>query len=126
MAELGNFIKEKRDALGKTMREMAKALDLSTAYISDIEKGNRKPSDAVLDKIADFLQLENTERSNLYDLAAEEKGGTAPHDVSSYITQNKPALVALRKAQSMGATKKDWENFVSQLEQNRKGADNGK
>ena len=37
----GRFVRERRERLGKTVRGFAKELDITPAYLSDIEKGNR-------------------------------------------------------------------------------------
>ena len=41
--KFGEFIKEKRSAIGKTLRGLAADLDIAPAFMSDIEKGHRYP-----------------------------------------------------------------------------------
>jgi len=52
---LGERIRELREAEDKSLRELAREVDVSAAFVSDIELGKRYPSDAVLEKIASIL-----------------------------------------------------------------------
>ena len=37
----GKFVREHREALGKSLRSVAAEIEMIPAYLSDIEKGNR-------------------------------------------------------------------------------------
>ena len=39
----GEYVKQRRESLGMTMKEFAEQVKLSPAYLCDFEKGNRKP-----------------------------------------------------------------------------------
>jgi transcriptional regulator with XRE-family HTH domain len=52
---LGERIRELREAKDISLREFAAKLDVSPAFVSDIELGRRYPSDAVLAKMAKIL-----------------------------------------------------------------------
>lgn len=52
---LGERIRELREAADKSLRELARDVGVSAAFMSDIELGKRYPSDEVLEKIADEL-----------------------------------------------------------------------
>jgi transcriptional regulator with XRE-family HTH domain len=52
---LGQTIRELREKKDLSMRELAKKLDLSPAFLSDVELGRRHPSDETLAKIARML-----------------------------------------------------------------------
>jgi transcriptional regulator with XRE-family HTH domain len=52
MESLGQYMRRRRDELDLSLREFAKRLDCSPAFISDIELGRRHPSDKVLGDIA--------------------------------------------------------------------------
>lgn len=52
---LGERIRELRDGKDVSLREFAKKLHLSAAFVSDIELGRRNPSEDVLARIAKFL-----------------------------------------------------------------------
>ena len=57
MEGIGPFIRKRRDELDLSLRELAKKLDCSPAFISDIELGRRHPSDKVLAEIARVLKV---------------------------------------------------------------------
>lgn len=52
---LGERIRELRQSADKSLRELAKEVEVSAAFLSDIELGKRYPSDDVLRKIAKRL-----------------------------------------------------------------------
>ena len=54
----------------------------------------------------------------MFDLAGESKNEIAP-DLPNYIRDNDSVVVALRTARDLGATQKDWENFVRELREKR-------
>jgi transcriptional regulator with XRE-family HTH domain len=61
MEGIGPFIRKRRDELDLSFRELAKKLDCSLAFISDIELGRRHPSDKVLIEIAKILKVKSEE-----------------------------------------------------------------
>ena len=52
---LGQTIRELREEKDLSVRELAKKLDLSPAFLSDVELGRRHPSDDTLARIARIL-----------------------------------------------------------------------
>ncbi len=52
---LGQTIRELRESKDLSGRELAKKVDVSAAFLSDVELGRRHPSDETLVKIAHFL-----------------------------------------------------------------------
>lgn len=52
MKTLGERIRELREARDLSLREFAKAVDTSAAFLSDVELGRRHPSEPVLKVIA--------------------------------------------------------------------------
>lgn len=52
---LGERIRELREAEDLSLRELAREVNVSAAFLSDIELGKRYPSDDVLEKIAQRL-----------------------------------------------------------------------
>ena len=74
-AEFGQYLRSVRQAKKISIRQLAKAVNKTPTYISDIEKGNNKPPEReLLDRIITALQLEEFPdiRNRLYDLAAKE------------------------------------------------------
>jgi transcriptional regulator with XRE-family HTH domain len=60
---LGSIIRKQRELAAMPMRQFAAAVGISNPYLSQIERGLRAPSEAVLSAIADSLQ---TSADDLY------------------------------------------------------------
>jgi len=56
MKTLGQRIRELREEKDLSLRELAKKIEVSAAFLSDIELGRRYPSDKVLAGIAQVLE----------------------------------------------------------------------
>jgi transcriptional regulator with XRE-family HTH domain len=82
MEGLGPFMRRRRDELDLSLREFAKRLDCSAAFISDIELGRRHPSEKVLAEIARVLDV-GLEKLQAMDVRA-------PIDDIKRLTQDDP------------------------------------
>jgi transcriptional regulator with XRE-family HTH domain len=67
---LGAAVKEIRTARAITQEELARRTDLHPTYISDIERGARNPSFAVLVRLADGLDVSMADLGAAYDRIA--------------------------------------------------------
>lgn len=115
--EFGQFLTEKRVEKKVTLKELATALQISPAYLCDIEKGRRyPPAKEKLGQIADIFQLTKEERIYMYDLAAFAKEGSVSADLVPYIMENEILRAFLRKAQEIGLTDEDWKELMTTLE----------
>ncbi len=54
---LGEFIREARKRKRASIVQIAKAAEISTSFLSDIERGRRSPSDPVLERLAKSLGI---------------------------------------------------------------------
>lgn len=54
---LGDFIREQRESSKISVRELAKSAGVSNPYLSQIERGLRKPSAQILQQIAKGLRI---------------------------------------------------------------------
>lgn len=54
---LGEFVRSKRDELDISLRELARQLDITPPFLSDIELGKRYPSEPVMVKLAEFFKM---------------------------------------------------------------------
>jgi transcriptional regulator with XRE-family HTH domain len=72
MKRFGELLRDARRKAGKTLGDVARLLGISVVYLSDVERGNRKPfgRDRVL-AIAEFLQ---TNPGELLRAASRERG----------------------------------------------------
>ena len=56
-ADLGGFIREQRRLTHLSLRKLAELADVSNPYLSQIERGLRKPSADILQQIAKALRI---------------------------------------------------------------------
>lgn len=54
---LGAFIRDQRDQAEMSLRQLAKAAEVSNPYLSQVERGLRKPSAEILSRIAQGLRI---------------------------------------------------------------------
>jgi transcriptional regulator with XRE-family HTH domain len=98
---LGAVIRAQRELAALPMRQFAAAVGISNPYLSQIERGLRAPSDAVLAAIAESLQ---TSAENLYaeagfvEPSAEEDDGDRPARLETEIEAATELTSAQRKA----------------------------
>src|ERR671932_931989 len=57
MRELGTYIREQRSSANVSLRQLAKLAGVSNPYLSQIERGLRKPSAEILQQIAKALRI---------------------------------------------------------------------
>ena len=57
MRELGAYIREQRSSAEISLRQLAKLAGVSNPYLSQIERGLRKPSAEILQQIAKALRI---------------------------------------------------------------------
>lgn len=114
----GEFIKEKRSAIGMTLRGLAASLDIAPAFMSDIEKGHRyPPNKEKLYEMARILRLSEEDTNTMFDLAAKERENAVSPDLPEYIMNNENVRVALRMARDKGASNAAWQKVIEILEQ---------
>ncbi len=108
----GEYVKQRRELLGKTMRAFASEVEISPAYLCDIENGNRKAPERFLDKFAKALVItESEELNSFYDLAGVSKNGQHS-DINGYIQSLPSARMALRTAKDNNFTDEDWLELI--------------
>lgn len=116
MEGIGPFIRKRRDELDLSLRELAKRLDCSPAFISDIELGRRHPSDKVLIEIAKILKVK-VEDLRKIDVRP-------PIDDIKRVTQDDPSFaLAFRTVIDNKVSAEDLLEWLNQKEDERKGKD---
>lgn len=55
--DIGGFIREQRDQAQMSLRQLASAAGVSNPYLSQVERGLRKPSAEILNRIAQGLRI---------------------------------------------------------------------
>jgi transcriptional regulator with XRE-family HTH domain len=57
MTSIGEYIRQQREQAGKSVRQLAEAAGISNPYLSQIERGLRKPSAEILQQVAKGLRV---------------------------------------------------------------------
>ena len=113
--DLGQYVSLQRTARCITCRHLSQMVGISTAYLSQLERGIRlNPDPQLLLRIAQALSLSPEEATTLFDLYAETTGNLPP-DITEYLNGNSIVQRALRQAREANATEEDWEHFIEQL-----------
>ena len=75
-SQVGDFIREQRSAAKVSLRELARVAGVSNPYLSQVERGLRKPSAEILSSIARGLSIS---AETLYEQAGilDRRAGTA-------------------------------------------------
>ena len=116
MEGIGPFIRKRRDELDLSLRELAKKLDCSPAFISDVELGRRHPSDKVLVEIARILEVK------IEDLRGMDV--RAPIEEIKRAALNDPTFaLAFRTMLDKKISADELLEFVQRKENERKGKD---
>ena len=77
LAEVGDFIRVQREVARRSVRRLAEVAGVSNPYLSQIERGLRKPSAEILQQIAKALQISAEtlyERAGFLDPDAQARG----------------------------------------------------
>ncbi|OYT15040.1 MAG: transcriptional regulator [Bacteroidetes bacterium 4572_77] len=95
----GKILREKREAKGLLLRQVAAKLDIDTAILSKIERSERKANKKQIIKLAEILDLNEEElliqflsERILYEIKDEELGSKAlkaAEQKMKYINKNK-------------------------------------
>ena len=95
--KFGEYLANKRKEREISLRMLAKELDVSPTYLSDVENNRRNAlSYEKLNKIIEILKLDEEEQKILYDLAGEAKD-EIPADVENFVNGNVEVIALLRK-----------------------------
>ena len=93
--ELGAYIRDQREAARLSLRKLAKLAGVSNPYLSQIERGLRKPSAEILQAIAKALEISS---ETLYVKAGILDEREAPQEVEQAIAADPHLTDAQRQA----------------------------
>ena len=104
----GKYIETIRKEKRKSLRETAKAIEVSPQFLSEVEKGRKSTlTNERIEKLAKFL----------YDMAAEARTSNdvlIPQDCVDYAS-NPYVLEALRLSKETGAGEAEWQVLLDEL-----------
>lgn len=92
----GKYVRERREALGESMRGFANKAEVSAAYVNDIEKGNRHASASYVNKLIELFGIPEEDQETFRDMAAATHGYSYS-DINPVLGGNPLAREALRK-----------------------------
>lgn len=97
MARLGEFIRDRRSQARLSLRKLSEQAGISNPYLSQIERGLRKPSAEILQSIAKALRISAetlyVQAGILEDRDADESFTTAVFSDTSITERQKQVLV---------------------------------
>ncbi len=119
----GEYLKQKREEKQISLRELARRLEVSAPFLSDVENNRRAPlTEERLATLADVLNLSEAEKAEMYDIVGHQTGLLAP-DLNPYVNDRPYVNAALRTARNLEANEDDWKMFIEELIK-RKSGDN--
>jgi CheY-like chemotaxis protein len=90
---LGSAIKEQRNALGISQEELAARAGLHRTYVSEVERGERNPSIASIEKLAQALEVTFT---SLFERTGQHSGSREAVEI--LLVEDNPIDVELTKS----------------------------
>ena len=95
---LGAIIRQQRELAAVPMRQLAEAVGISNPYLSQIERGLRAPSDAVLEALATSLDLSVDELYTQAGFVKRPETENAEPDLAKAIESASELTAAQRRA----------------------------
>jgi len=111
----GDFIKQRRESMGKSLRGFAEEIDIGAPYLFDIEKGNRPAPEKKFDTLIEALGITGDDLNTFYDLAGKTRNNHF-HDLQEYIGNTDLARVALRTARDINLSDNRWREIIDLME----------
>lgn len=111
----GEYLKLKREEKQISLRELARRLNLSAPYLSDVENNRRAPlTEERLITLVRELHLTEEEETEMYDIIGQQRG-LLPPDLNPYVSDRPYVNAALRTAKNLEADEEDWQMFIDEL-----------
>lgn len=114
--KFGEYVKWRRMELNMSVRDLAAALGLTPAYISDIEKGNRMAPQNYLEQMIEILQIDENEIEFFYDLAGCSHSNWP--EINEYLAKTPNARKAIRLARDNGLSGEEFLSIVESMDKN--------
>lgn len=112
---LGELVNNSRVNKCLGLRALARRLDIAPSYLSDIENDRRVPSEEVLRRISEVLDLD-------FDILMREAGRLGK-DAEQYIRDNELAGRLFRRIADSQLDQGDLENLLTSLDRLEKQED---
>ena len=124
----GKCIRRQREELGISVRGLAKNLNISPVYLSDIERGNRYApvKSKILNGLIETLKIPDDQIDSFYDMAYATKGYS---EYNKYLMENRNVRDFLRKVMKADFSSLEWtyiNEVLDDMLNNRENKDNMK
>lgn len=119
----GKFIKKRREQLNMSCRELAKKVQMSPVYLSDIERGNRKApiktenGKEYMKSFIEYLDIDSNEIEQFYEMAYATRG--LNQELQDYIKSSDYILKAMWIAKEINLTDNDWKEIIDYIKRKR-------
>lgn len=109
----GKCIRRQREEMGISVRCLAKNLNISPVYLSDIERGNRYApvKSNILNGLIEYLKIPEEQVASFYDMAYATKGYS---EYSKYLMENRNARDFLRRVMEADVSSLEW-NYINSV-----------
>ena len=96
ITSVGKFLRKLRIDSGEILRDMAKKLDVSSAFLSAVENGKKKMPDAWLSKLETFYSLDTQQMEELRN-AIVESADTVELNIQNVSIANRKLAVSFAR-----------------------------
>ena len=126
----GDFLRKIRLKDKRELRQsdVAKELEMSLGYYSDIENNRRHPFDPErMEKFIKLFELTEDEQTRMFDLASYENH-EIPLDIEDILMYEEVgtlARMALRESKAGNADEEDWKRFIREIEEKKEKKEKG-
>ncbi|MDC7218601.1 MAG: helix-turn-helix transcriptional regulator [Spirochaetales bacterium] len=96
ITSLGKRLRKLRIDKGIVMYDLAKAINVSSAFLSAVERGNKKISDEKILQIANYFKLDEAEKLNLQK-DADRSNGEIIISLSDYSDEDQDGILAFAR-----------------------------
>lgn len=109
---LGDHLRETRIQQEKSLRQLAKDLNVTPSYLSDIENNRRVPAEAVLLKISQVLKLNFNELMSL--------AGRFGEKAEKYVRRQPMAVQLFRRIAEENLDEEKLKHLLDQVEKEKR------
>jgi len=113
LGTLGEVLRDARVKAGLTLRVLAKKLDITASYISDIENDRRTPSEDVLQKLQKLANELNLKFDELMSLAGRVGDQAERYN---YMKKHPAAGVLFRRISDRRLPEEDLKKLLTQVD----------
>ena len=97
VSSLGDYIREQRDQAQMSVRQLAAAAGVSNPYLSQVERGLRRPSAEILSRLAGALRISAESLYVQAGILSESEVPAAERDLATAITLDTTLTEAQRR-----------------------------